>query len=88
LNAEPHKLQRRHGEDQARPDGNTAYSINFDEPFDEMLIHQIPAEAIVIYGGANASAGLYPFWRRSPAVPSRETSLLLSIDQLYGAEQA
>ncbi|WP_421693867.1 DUF1826 domain-containing protein [Aestuariivirga sp.] len=61
-------------------DANTAYSVNFGEPFDEMLIHQVPTEAIVIYGGANASAELHPLWHRSPAVPGGETRLLLCID--------
>jgi hypothetical protein len=64
-------------------DPNTAYSVNFGEPFDEILIHQVPTEAIVIYGGASASAGLHPLWHRSPAVPSSETRLLLCIDPIY-----
>jgi hypothetical protein len=65
-------------------DPNTAYSVNFGEPFDEMLVHQVPAEAIVIYGGANASAGLHPLWHRSPAVPQGKTRLLLCIDPIDG----
>lgn len=69
-------------------DANTAYSVNFGEPFDEALIHQIPTEAIVIYGGAHASAGLHPLWHRSPAVPGGETRLLLCIDPVYGSEDA
>jgi hypothetical protein len=69
-------------------DANAAYSVNFGEPFDEALIHQIPTEAIVIYGGASASAGLHPLWHRSPAVPDGETRLLLCIDPVYGSEDA
>ena len=68
-------------------DPNTAYSVNFGEPFDEMLIHQVPPEAIVIYGGANASAGLCPLWHRSPAVAGGETRLLLCIDPIYRSTQ-
>lgn len=68
-------------------DPNTAYSVNFGDVFDEMLIHQVPPEAIVIYGGANASAGLCPLWHRSPAVAGGETRLLLCIDPIYRSAQ-
>lgn len=59
---------------------NTAYSINFGEDADEELIHHVPPEAIVIYGGAKTAYGLTPLWHRSPDVASGHVRLLLCID--------
>lgn len=61
-------------------DPNTAYAINFGEPCDETLIHQVPTGSIVIYGGSRPGSGLQPLWHRSPAVMPGECRFLLCMD--------
>jgi hypothetical protein len=63
-------------------DPNTAYSINFDEPYDETLLHHFPAGSITIYGGSQSLNGLKPLWHRSPAVAQGDGRLLLCIDPI------
>jgi len=69
-----------HGAGTEWTDPNTAYSINFEEPYDETLVHHFPAGSIVIYGGSKSASGLRPLWHRSPTVVQGDSRLLLCID--------
>ena len=70
-------------------DANTAYSVNFEEPFDPENISQVPSEGILIFSGAHGVNSLAPLWHRSPDVLPNQKRLLLCIDvaeQIYPAQ--
>lgn len=66
-------------------DANTAYSINFEEDYDEASVYHIPSESIVMYGGSKTIYGMTPLWHRSPDVAVGTQRLLLCIDPVKDA---
>ena len=61
-------------------DANTAYSVNFEEPFDPENISQVPSEGILIFSGAHGANSLAPLWHRSPDVPQGVRRILLCVN--------